>query len=194
MLVTALIFDMDGVIVDSTAIHTQAWRVYLKEHGLVVENIQSRMLGKHNDELVRDFFPTQELTRELILEHGNRKEAVYRNLMSPILEQKLVPGIREFILRHCDRPLGVATNAEPGNLNFVLDARVFDAVSAQLWMAIRSPGPSRFRKFISRWRNNSDTRPPNAWCSRIRLPEFRRRAPLECEWSASRPHCSSSLM
>lgn len=132
MLVTALIFDMDGVIVDSTAIHTQAWRVYLKEHGLVVENIENRMLGKHNDELIRDFFPTQTLTRELILEHGNRKEAVYRSLMSPVLEQKLVPGIREFILRHCDRPLGVATNAEPGNVDFVLDAtglrRCFGAV------------------------------------------------------------------
>jgi beta-phosphoglucomutase len=122
MLVTALIFDMDGVIVDSTPIHTQAWRVYLKEHGLVVDNIESRMLGKHNDELVRDFFPAPTLTRELIVEHGNRKEAVYRGLMSPVLEERLVPGIREFILRHCDQPLGVATNAEPGNVNFVLDA------------------------------------------------------------------------
>ena len=132
MLVTALIFDMDGVIVDSTAIHTQAWRVYLKEHGLVADNIENRMLGKHNDELVRDFFPADTLTDALVLEHGNRKEAVYRRLMAPVLEQRLVPGVREFILRHCHEPLGVATNAEPGNVNFVLDAtgirRCFGAI------------------------------------------------------------------
>jgi beta-phosphoglucomutase len=121
-LVTALIFDMDGVIVDSTAIHTQAWRVYLNNHGLTVENLESRMLGKHNDELVRDFFPADALTGELIHQHGSRKEAVYRGLMSPVLEEKLVRGAREFIRGHCDRPLGVATNAEPDNVNFVLDA------------------------------------------------------------------------
>jgi beta-phosphoglucomutase len=120
--VTALIFDMDGVIVDSTAIHTQAWRVYLKDQGLTVDDIENRMLGKHNDELVRDFFAAQALTREMVIEHGSRKEAVYRGLMSPILQERLVPGVRDFILRRCDDSLGVASNAEPANVNFVLEA------------------------------------------------------------------------
>ena len=119
---TPLIFDMDGVIVDSTAMHTKAWRVYLQNHGVAVDNLESRMLGKHNDELVRDFFPAQTLTPDLISQHGSRKEAVYRDLMSPVLQEKLVPGVREFILRHCEHALGVATNAEPDNVNFVLDA------------------------------------------------------------------------
>jgi HAD superfamily hydrolase (TIGR01509 family) len=113
---------MDGVIVDSTAIHTQAWRVYLNDHGLAVDDLESRMLGKHNDELVRDFFPTHTLTQTLISHHGSRKEAVYRGLMSPILQEKLVPGARQFILRHCDGTLGIATNAEPENVSFILDS------------------------------------------------------------------------
>jgi HAD superfamily hydrolase (TIGR01509 family) len=121
-LVTALIFDMDGVIVDSTATHAEAWRVYLKDHGLVIDDIENRMLGKHNDELIRDFFPSDVLTRELIFQHGSRKEAVYRTLMSPVLDEKLVPGACEFIRSRRHDPLGVASNAEPDNVSFVLDA------------------------------------------------------------------------
>ena len=34
----------------------------------------------------------------------------------------LVPGLREFLERHRDLPMAVATNAEPENIAFVLDA------------------------------------------------------------------------
>lgn len=121
MEVIALIFDMDGVIVDSTPIHTEAWRVYLERLGLSAENIGSRMLGKHNSDLVRDLFAHQPLTDEIIYEHGARKEELYRTMMSPVLEQYFVPGVREFILRHREKPLAVASNAEPANVDFVLD-------------------------------------------------------------------------
>ena len=120
--VMALIFDMDGVIVDSTATHTEAWRIYLDRHGLAVANIVDRMLGKHNDELVRTFFPADRLTAESISEHGFRKEALYREMMAPVLEDKLVPGVRDFIVRNQHNPLAVATNAEPLNVDFVLTA------------------------------------------------------------------------
>jgi beta-phosphoglucomutase len=120
--VTALIFDMDGVIVDSTPAHTEAWRVYLDGYGLDTNNIADRMLGKHNDELVRAFFPAEKLTTESIYEHGVRKEALYREMMSPVIEDKLVPGVRDFLLRNRHYPLAVATNAEPLNVDFVLTA------------------------------------------------------------------------
>ena len=120
--VTALIFDMDGVIVDSTPTHTEAWRVYLDGYGLDTKDIADRMLGKHNDELVRAFFPAEKLTTESIYEHGLRKEALYREMMSPVIGDKLVPGVRDFIFRNQHRPLAVATNAEPLNVDFILTA------------------------------------------------------------------------
>ena len=122
MKVTALIFDMDGVIVDSTAIHTEAWRVYLGQQGLDTVNIADRMLGRHNDELVRMFFAGESLTAGSISEHGFRKEALYRKMMAPVIESKLVPGVCDFISRHRDYPLAIATNAEPLNVDFILDA------------------------------------------------------------------------
>jgi beta-phosphoglucomutase len=118
--VPALIFDMDGVIIDSTATHTEAWILYLREHGISADNLSARMLGKHNSDLVRDLFGPEPLTDAAIYEHGSRKEALYRELMGPVLRERLVPGIVDFLSRHADWPMAVATNAEPANVHFVL--------------------------------------------------------------------------
>ncbi|HET8546976.1 MAG TPA: HAD family phosphatase [Bryobacteraceae bacterium] len=118
----ALIFDMDGVIVDSTAVHTESWRRYLGRHGITIEDIESRMLGRHNDEIVRDFFAATELTDEAVLHHGYEKERLYRSLMAPRLADHLVPGAADFIRRHAHLPLAVASNAEPANVDVLLEA------------------------------------------------------------------------
>jgi len=113
---------MDGVIVDSTRLHTAAWDVYLRKHGLELADVGNRMLGKHNDAIVGDFFSNGSLTRDEIVRHGAGKEAVYRELMRPVLVDQLVPGIREFLESfHGDIEAAVATNAEKENVDFILD-------------------------------------------------------------------------
>jgi HAD superfamily hydrolase (TIGR01509 family) len=112
---------MDGVIVDSTAAHTEAWRRYLRAHGIEIAEIDKRMLGKHNDAIVRDFFSHIELTEEDVFAHGARKEALYREIIRPYFHEQVVPGILEFIRRHEGLPMAVASNAEPANLDFVLE-------------------------------------------------------------------------
>lgn len=120
-LVSALIFDMDGVIVDSTATHTEAWVVYLRDQGMTADNLAARMLGRHNHDLVRDLFAPLELTEEVVIQHGAKKEALYRQMIGPVLEARLVPGIREFLHTYRDTPMAVATNAERANVEFVLE-------------------------------------------------------------------------
>jgi beta-phosphoglucomutase len=117
----ALIFDMDGVIVDSTAVHTEAWRQYLQLHGIEINDIQGRMLGRHNDDIVRDFFAGTELTGDLVLQHGYEKEKVYRGIIAPHVERHLIRGARDFVRRHAHLPLGLASNAEPANVDLILD-------------------------------------------------------------------------
>jgi beta-phosphoglucomutase family hydrolase len=117
----AFIFDMDGVIVDSTAAHVEAWRRYLEPHGVRIADIADRMLGKHNDELVRDFFAGRDLTAEEIFEHGARKEALYREMLKPVFEHAVVPGVVSFVRRYGDIPMAIASNAEPANVNFILE-------------------------------------------------------------------------
>lgn len=118
--IRALIFDMDGVIVDSNPLHRVAWEEYNRRHGLdTTEAMHQRMYGKRNDQIVRDFFGTQ-LTDDEIFAHGAAKEALYREMLQPGIERSLVAGLREFLGRHAAMPMAVATNAEPANVEFVL--------------------------------------------------------------------------
>ena len=119
--IRALIFDMDGVIVDSNPLHRAAWAEYSRRHGVeTTEAMQTRMYGKRNDAIVRDFLGDR-LTDGQVLEHGAAKERLYREMMTPRLAEALVPGVREFIARHTNLPMALATNAEPANVDFVLD-------------------------------------------------------------------------
>lgn len=116
----ALLFDLDGVIVDSMPVHTEAWRVYMERLGIPCEDIERRMHGKHNDALVVEFFGNG-LTADEIFLHGARKEALYREMMKADLSVRLLPGVAEFLERHQNTPMGVASNAERANVDFVLD-------------------------------------------------------------------------
>jgi beta-phosphoglucomutase family hydrolase len=122
--IRALIFDMDGVIIDSNPWHRLAWAEYTRRHGVeMTDAMQQRMYGKRNDEIVRDFLGTgTHLTDAEIFAHGAAKEALYREFMRPHAAESLVPGIREFLTRHRNSDLAVASNAEAANVDFVLDA------------------------------------------------------------------------
>jgi beta-phosphoglucomutase len=117
----AMVLDMDGVIVDSNPLHLRAWVVYNRRFGIDAgEALAERMYGRRNDEIVREFFGPG-LSAEEIAAHGAGKEKLYREMLEPRLAETLVPGVREFLQRHAGQPLGLATNAEPANVDFVLD-------------------------------------------------------------------------
>ena len=82
--------------------------------------MHQRMYGRRNDDIVRDFFGPQ-LTPEQVHEHGAAKERLYREMMGPVINESLVPGVREFLERHRDLPLAMATSAEPENVDFLLE-------------------------------------------------------------------------
>ena len=111
---------MDGVIVDSMPFHVRAWELYLERMGRDASALNSRMHGKHNDELLREFFG-QEITLAEIQRMGAEKEALYRELIAPELEAQLILGIRDFLQRYRHLPKAVASNAEAANVDFILD-------------------------------------------------------------------------
>lgn len=138
----ALIFDLDGVVVDSMPVHEIAWRQYLESLGIRDEALLARMHGRRNDDIVLDFLgPAAD--PQSVREHGSAKERLYRELMRHRLQDHMVPGVRRFLeqavhkrdpaaqkrdveqkgdaARKCDTPLGLASNAERPNIDFVLD-------------------------------------------------------------------------
>jgi HAD superfamily hydrolase (TIGR01509 family) len=127
----ALLFDLDGVIIDSMPLHTRAWEVYLGRHNVAADALVARMHGRRNDEIVEVFFGGG-LTPVQIHDHGAAKETLFREMMQQRLADHLVPGVVEFLEKHADVPTGLASNAEPANIDFVLDGagirRHFDVI------------------------------------------------------------------
>lgn len=117
----AVIFDMDGVLIDSNPTHAEAWIQYLSALGIPHEGIDTWMAGKRNDQIMRILLGSSASDDE-IFAHGAAKEALYRRLMAPHLEQHLMPGLRPFLHSLAGLPIGLGSNAEPANVDFLLDA------------------------------------------------------------------------
>ena len=112
---------MDGVIVNSNPLHRESWAVFNRRYGLeTTEAMLKRMYGKRNDDIVRDYFGDHLAPGE-VAARGKAKEQLYREMVSDRIEEILVPGLRRFVESHRDTPMGIASNAEPENINILLD-------------------------------------------------------------------------
>ena len=117
----ALIFDMDGVIIDSSAVHREAWTAFTRRFGVeMTEEMHQRTYGWRNDAIVREFFGS-DLSPEEVAARGAAKEELYREMAGRRLEELLVPGLRLFLERYRGTPMGLASNAERANIDLILD-------------------------------------------------------------------------
>jgi beta-phosphoglucomutase family hydrolase len=116
-----MIFDMDGVLIDSNPLHREAWETYSRHYGIEMDRgMHRRMYGRRNDEIVREFFGPK-LSDEEVAAHGAAKEALYREMMASSVERSLVPGVHRFLASHAGWPIALASNAERANIDFLLD-------------------------------------------------------------------------
>ena len=140
----ALIFDLDGVIVDSMPVHELAWLRYLESLGIEGGGIPSRMHGRRNDEIVRDFLGDA-VDQPAVLAHGAAKERVFREMLRGRLSESLVPGIADLLNRIGGAPIALAANAERANIDFTLDGaglrRYFDVIVDGSEVARPKPAP-----------------------------------------------------
>ena len=116
-----MVFDMDGVLVHSMPLHVTAWQQYLHRFGVEVQDLEERMHGKRNPELVWEFLGPS-VSEEVAIEHGAAKERLFRELMSADRGQDFsVAGANGFVQRYADVPKAIGSNAEPQNIEFILN-------------------------------------------------------------------------
>ena len=114
-------FDLDGVLVHSMPLHVTSWEQYLAKLGIQVKDLERRMHGRRNMELVRDLIDPN-ASDEQALAHGAAKERLFRELMGkedPAAVE--IAGAEEFLERYWHVPKTLASNAERANIDFVLD-------------------------------------------------------------------------
>ncbi len=118
----AILWDMDGVLVDTALYHYDAWKVALVEEGVQLgyEDFK-RTFGQRNDTVLRDLI-CPNITDSEVARIGNVKEDLYRKFVrergiAPLpgvvhwLEQLTVQGWRH----------SVASAAPRGNVDCILE-------------------------------------------------------------------------
>jgi HAD superfamily hydrolase (TIGR01509 family) len=120
--VQALVFDMDGTMVESMPAHAKSWDLFRQRHHLKlsVQEILERTTGRNGIECVRELLGhdiPEDQAKELI----DRKEADYREIFAR--EFREVAGFAKFARQAQQRGLriAVATAGDKNNLDFVLE-------------------------------------------------------------------------
>jgi beta-phosphoglucomutase-like phosphatase (HAD superfamily) len=93
--VEALIFDMDGTMIDSMGHHKQSWVAFAAQHGLEIEvdELMRRTTGRTVVECMNELFQT-ELPPERCQALAQQKEMLYRAAFGPVFRE--VDGFAEF--------------------------------------------------------------------------------------------------
>ncbi len=105
-----VIFDMDGVLVDSHAVHRNAWRRFFQTLGRHVPESELDFIldGRKRSDILRHFLGG--CTDPELEELGKRKDCIFRQMQLSVAP---VPGVVRFVreLHHSGAALALATSA-----------------------------------------------------------------------------------
>lgn len=147
----AVLWDMDGVLVDSGGLHRRAWRLFLQQRGLSIgDQVFALGFGRPNEEVLPGFFGPA-LSRTEIARLSAEKERCYRDLVA---SEGIcpTPGIRLWLEQFYQAGIrqAVATSGCRANVDLILSmidaARYMQAVVSAEDVARGKPEPDLFLK------------------------------------------------
>ncbi|RUT01864.1 hydrolase [Dulcicalothrix desertica PCC 7102] len=119
-MLAALLFDLDGTLVNTDPIHFLAWQKMLSRYDIHIDEsfYQKNISGRLNPEILADILP--QLSPHQAVGFADEKEAMFRE-MAPSLQR--LPGLTELLAwtdtHNIKRTL--VTNAPRANAYFMLD-------------------------------------------------------------------------
>lgn len=118
----AVLFDMDGVIVDNHHYHTKSWLQFVARYGrtLTPEQYAMYMNGRVASDSLTYVFQ-RKLSPDEIIAYTDEKEEIYRAMYQAHLAP--TPGLISFLdsLKQHQVPIAVGTSAPVSNISFTLD-------------------------------------------------------------------------
>ena len=125
--IQAMLFDLDGTLIDSMPHHHDAWMLWHEKRGLPidVEGFFTATAGRSNAEILGDMLPHS--TADEIDAMADEKEALYRGIASHSLA--LIAGAHAFLAqaRLDGLRLAVCTASTPMNMQLAFDKFGIDA-------------------------------------------------------------------
>jgi beta-phosphoglucomutase len=152
-MIRGIVFDMDGVIIDSHPLHRRAWKTFLQTVGREVTDDELDFIldGRKREEILCYFLG--ELTPQQIAEHGTHKDEMLRLLAE---DMQPLPGAVDFLDLLCRLGIriGLATSAGTrrahGTLKDLGLSHYFDAIVTGDEVAMGKPDPAIYRLVAER--------------------------------------------
>jgi beta-phosphoglucomutase len=150
-MLTNVIFDMDGVIVDSHAAHIRTWRKFLLSLGKSVSDADLNFVrqGRKKKEILRFFLG--ELSDDQVQSHCHVKDVMFRTEVQGI---KMLPGVQELLedLRRAGVPIALASCGGRARVHHLLSAlrlrEYFTAIVTGDEVTLGKPDPEIFHKAV----------------------------------------------
>ena len=120
--VKAVIFDLDGTLIDNNEFHLKTWKQYLEKEGIDIsdENYNAHINGRTNKDAI-EYIYGRKMSDAETLDYTLEKETLYREIYKPFI--KPVEGLIPFleILDKMNIQIGMATSGIQVNIDFMFE-------------------------------------------------------------------------
>ena len=146
----AVLFDMDGVLIDSNPFHKTALQQFCRKHGydLTEEELRSRIYGRTNKDWITNLFG--DIPQSLLHQYADEKEALFREIYQNDI--KPLNGLISFLdlLKTNAVPVAIATSAPRANVDFTLHhtgiGKYFETILDESFVSRGKPDPEIYLK------------------------------------------------